>query len=272
MNAKERYIPQTLQKPVATITYILGIPIFAICFLVLYTPFHLESLLSFPHASYQFNVLICSSIMIVIYTASRTTMCAIRKNTRLTWNWFAFWSAMELVIISLAITLYIWLIGNNDTYLDYFFDTIKVITAINAIPFLIITMAASLRYFEKHLNEEDIMENDRIRFYDDKHNLKLAAQSSMIYYIEAAENYVDIHYKENERMRNFSLRSSMMGIEDLCESHKLLRCHRSYYINPQHIKVLRKEKEGQIFAELDIEDGKRIPVSKRYYDKLVEFL
>ena len=64
----------------------------------------------------------------------------------------------------------------------------------------------------------------------------------------------------------------MKALDELCQDNGMVRCHRSYYVNPSHIKVLRKEKEGVIYAELDAQEVIHIPVTKRYYDRLSEML
>ena len=64
----------------------------------------------------------------------------------------------------------------------------------------------------------------------------------------------------------------MKALEELCQENGLVRCHRSFYVNPSHIKVLRKDKEGIVYAELDAKDVMHIPVTKRYYDHLSEML
>ena len=64
----------------------------------------------------------------------------------------------------------------------------------------------------------------------------------------------------------------MRSVDELCLSNGLIRCHRSYYVNPSHIKVLRKEKEGVVVAELDMHDVRDIPVSKKFYTQLAEML
>ena len=64
----------------------------------------------------------------------------------------------------------------------------------------------------------------------------------------------------------------MKAIDEICQENGLVRCHRSYYINPSFVKVLRKDKEGVIFAEMDSRGMVRIPVSKTYYDRLAELL
>ena len=62
----------------------------------------------------------------------------------------------------------------------------------------------------------------------------------------------------------------MKSIEDICTGNGILRCHRSYFVNPAHIKALRKDKENIIVAEMDTNDNTLIPISKTYYDDIVK--
>ena len=121
-------------------------------------------------------------------------------------------------------------------------------------------------------DEIDVNEEDLVRFADSTGRLKLVIAHDVILYIEAQENYVSIHYMEGEHRKEYSLRQSMRGIEDLMERHGIIRCQRSYFVNPRHVKVLRRDKEGMIQAELDIRDIKPVPVSPRYYEELSKLL
>ena len=111
-----------------------------------------------------------------------------------------------------------------------------------------------------------------MRFYDERHNLKIVLPAQSILYIQADFNYVNIYYVEGGKLRNYVLRNSMKAIDALCQENGLLRCQRSYYVNPQHVTVLRKEKEGVIYAQLDVDQAQHIPVTKKYYEKLAEML
>ena len=115
--------------------------------------------------------------------------------------------------------------------------------------------------------------DDRIRFYDNRKNLKFAAMVSSIYYLSADENYVNIHYADdNGKMKAFVLRASMKGIEELCATHSLIRCHRSYIVNPEHVRILRKDSRGLLFADLDTPEPASVPVTKTYYDRLADII
>lgn len=107
-----------------------------------------------------------------------------------------------------------------------------------------------------------------MRFYDGRKNLKLVVSASSVLYITAEENYIKISYLDGDQLCDYMLRSSMKSIENLCAEFGLLRCHRSYYVNPRHIKALRKEREGIIVAQIDVEPSRDVPVTKRYYEAL----
>ena len=169
--------------------------------------------------------------------------------------------------------LYLWLALHRDSaYFDVFAVSFNYLFMIMIFPYSILGL--SMRIYEYHTKSEDIsdMSASRMRFYDEKHNLKIVLTADAVLYISAEENYVNIFYLENSRVRNYVLRSSMKALDELCQDHGLIRCHRSYYVNPAHVKVLRKDKEGVVYAELDANDLMHIPVTKRYYDRLSEIL
>ena len=121
-------------------------------------------------------------------------------------------------------------------------------------------------------DEEAAAEEDLVRFADNTGRLKLVVAHDVILYIEAQENYISIRYLENGKTKEYSLRQSMKGIEELMEKHGIIRCQRSYFVNPRHVKVLRRDKEGFIQADLDISDTKPVPVSPKYYEDLSKLL
>jgi DNA-binding LytR/AlgR family response regulator len=63
----------------------------------------------------------------------------------------------------------------------------------------------------------------------------------------------------------------MRGIEELMAKHGIIRCQRSYFVNPRHVTLLRRDKEGFILAELDVRN-KTVPVSPKYYEQLSKLL
>ena len=257
----------------AQILHFLGIPAFTFCFILLYRPFELAVLLDMNNERYAFNLTMLVCIILVIMLASRLSLYGLRDKLRLTWGWYLFWCLLEIVVISNFMTLYCWLIfRHNYLYFEVLLTTVGYTAAIMFLPYIIFTLMLMTSAQIKDKAAANDQENNRVRFYDEKQNLKFVVAASAILYIEAEENYVRIHYTDAGKMKNYLLRNSMKSIEELCQYNGLVRCHRSFYINSSHIKVLRKDKEGIIFAELDTDEAKKIPVTKRYYEQLATLL
>ena len=120
-------------------------------------------------------------------------------------------------------------------------------------------------------DEKEVPEEDLMRFQDTTGRLKLVIAHDVILFIEAKENYVTIYYLDGNKVKEYSLRQSMRGIEDLMQKHGIIRCQRSYYVNPRHVTVLRRDKEGFIWAEIEA-GGRQVPVSPKYYEELSKIL
>jgi DNA-binding LytR/AlgR family response regulator len=61
-------------------------------------------------------------------------------------------------------------------------------------------------------------------------------------------------------------------VEATVAGHGLVRCHRSYFVNPKYVKLLSKNRDGIITAELLVPEVEAIPVSKQFYKQLSEVL
>lgn len=125
------------------------------------------------------------------------------------------------------------------------------------------------------LSEQEMIEQkeqvERFNFYDEKGDLKLSVKSQMLYYLEGADNYVQIHYSSGERMEKMLIRNTLKNIEWRFRDQSLVRCHRSYIVNLKQVKLV-KRMDGEVFLDFGDERLENIPVSKGYGDKLMELL
>lgn len=270
----QKSLPHTFKKFTTQIVYFLVVPFFLLVFAALYTPFHIDSLLDTEttRASYSFNITMVMCILLVVMVISRVVLYLTRAINHMSLNLYRIWCVMEIVVSSFFVALYISLIGHfQKQYLEILVITAAYLFLTLLIPYLFIELAYRFSAV-KSIDPETVANDSRIHFYDSRHNLKFVVAADHILYIKADENYITIHYTEAEKMKTYEMRSSMKNIEDICTSNGILRCHRSYFINPTHIKALRKDKENLIVAELDIKEGTLIPVSKTYYEDLVKVL
>ena len=72
------------------------------------------------------------------------------------------------------------------------------------------------------------------------------------------------------QLTKFMLRNSLKAIEESLADTNVLRCHRSFMVNFDQVKVIRREKEG-VYLELGIEKVPDIPISKTYSEKVTRW-
>lgn len=106
-------------------------------------------------------------------------------------------------------------------------------------------------------------------FCDERGDVRLVVAADSLFYIEASDNYVDIHYLNKGRIVNFLLRNSLKNIEKSFSDRKLLRCHRSYIVNANKVRIIRKTEEG-LCIDFDYDGIPNIPISKTYSTRVLE--
>ena len=261
-------IPSSLLSLTTLLLHIIAMPVFFLGFILIYESRWIMEFLAVGSEMTVFNTLMLTSILIGIVTPSRILMMIVGRQHRVSWWQYALWSFGEMFIFSCFAALYMALIYGTYGYFPALAKCLQISLATLSYPYLIFAILfAYIRPDEDHVAEEDL-----VRFADSTGRLKLVIAHGVILYIEAQENYVSIHYLEGATHKEYSLRQSMRGIEDLMKKHGIIRCQRSYFVNPRHVKVLRRDKEGFIQAELDVDNSRSIPVSPKYYEQLSKML
>ncbi len=262
-------IASIFRKFVPQFLHMIVLPVFFFTFMLLLRPKGIVEFLSGEWFGVHLTIMSCIIFLSVVITRVLYYYIPMKLNYTL----YSFWCLAEIIFMSFFNALYLWLV--MDKKMLYFeFVTSSFQYLFFSLIFAYVILALSLRIYEYRHKEfsHDDNTSQRMRFYDNQHNLKIVLTAPAVLYIAAEENYVNIFYIENDRVREYSLRSSMKALDELCQDNGLIRCHRSFYINPVHVKVLRKDKDGIMYAELDANDVRHIPVSKKYYDRLSEML
>lgn len=237
-----------------------------VVFVLVYRPCDVDTFLDMGRGLFAFNVSILMCIVLGAFLITRMFFYSMRKYLKMTPGWYIFWCCCEVIVVSQFVTLYTCLMYRGEMlYLEALWRSLELIALITVFPYVIIGL--SLQIVDLKRQSEEFTER-RIRFEDDRGNVKLVVKTQNVLYISAEENYVQIYYNENNAAKSYALRNTMKNIEALCSENGLLRCHRSYYINKEKIKALRKERDGVIIAELDSFEKFHIPVSRRYYEEL----
>lgn len=260
------FVTRSLVSITTLFLHVFAMPVFFLGFILVYDSTWMTRFLDAGLGTI-FNVLMMTSILIGVVGISRIVMTVVGNKTRLGWWQYALWSFGEVFVYSCFAALYMALVYGDYGYFPALGQCLRLSFAILPYPYILFALLFVLiRPDEAEASEEDL-----VRFTDSTGRLKLVIAHDVILYVEAQENYVSIHYLEGTKQKEYSLRQSMRGIEELMDKHGIIRCQRSYFVNPRHVSVLRKDKEGFIQAELDV-NCKPVPVSPKYYEILSQLL
>lgn len=267
-------ISRTFYKMPATVLFFTVVPIFFFLFVLAYNPFNINNFLDAQQGRYTLNLLIGSLIVLGVMVLSRMLLFLLKSVLDLNSALYILWCTGEVVLCGLfmSIPLGIGWAGARP-YLSTMSLCVLYTAGILVFPLSLLSMAVQLKVLSRKAEQAPVVdERTLIRFYDEQKRLKLVVSSEAVLYIEAEENYVRIAHLDNGRVRTFTLRSSMRALEESLSRHGLIRCHRSFFINASHIDLLRKDANGYALAQLDHDGVKPIPVSKRYYEQVINTL
>lgn len=268
-------IPKKLLSVPSLLAHVLVIPAFLLFFVLIYSPEWIVNMLDMQAGKHTFNLLMIMCIVLGVLCASRIPVTSVRKYLH-NFNWLRYilWCLAEIAGMSAFVALYltlmarVWQPDGGASYFATLGWSAALVGSIVIYPYLLLNFLFTV--MEKP--EQQLPEEELVRLHDSTQQLKLVVASSAIVYIEAATNYVIIKYTEGDRVKDYQLRNTMKTLEPLLRKHGIIRCQRSFFVNPRHVTALRKDKEGLIIAELDIQGARSIPVSPNYYDNLSKLL
>ncbi len=185
------------------------------------------------------------------------------------------WLIIEMLLCVSVMTLVFWAVsGAGEVQLaELVGDIVLGYVGLQVVPYVITFLIFRLR--------ESRTEMDRLRqtveryetmalpaadvnvnFYAKGGRLAFSTKMSNVLYIEAADNYVNIHYINDGKEDTFILHNTLKEIEKRFVGTSLKRCHRGYMVNAENVKLMRKEAIGMVL-EIN-QSAKTIPVSKSY--------
>ena len=252
--------------------HLIGIPLFALGLFLLFCPFAFKTY-NISFSKYSFHAVMIFCIILGVLLASRLPMLFISRKTQFTQRLYFFLCLFEVVFSSGFTALYLWLVAHkSEAYFMYFGYAFVYLAMAMIVPYIILYQHFTILEKEEALDDANHQSsNEKIRFYDERGNMKLIVAQSSVLYIQSDENYLRIYYLDEGKINTYLLRSSMKRIEDMCAKNGLIRCHRSYFVNKNRVEVLQKEKDFT-YAILDVQNAARIPVSKNYYDQIAAIL
>lgn len=251
----------------AQLWYVVISPLFFLIFVGAYKPHMAYNFLSMSRGLFDFNIVMLALILAGTIFVFRLLFYLIRNRLHMNWWYYIVWCVGEAVFASFFFALYLFLSNSGYTYALVLGKSAGLVFSVLPYPYVIISLALT-NYSHKKYPTGRREGDSLIRFTDENKKLKLVISSESILYIRAEENYVRVHYLESDKIKEYLLRMTMKGIEPLMQRYGMIRCHRSYYINPVHVDVIRKDHDGNIFTQLDVASDVDIPVSRSHYEEV----
>lgn len=280
-------LPDYLLKKKNIFLFLAFVALFSILFINIYKPFNSTSWAK--NGSNKTIYFFVSGLIVLsgigVMLISRIVMLLLKAKMKITILDYFIWIIVEVLIMS---TIYSFVAMRVDDKVKDFFDifpsTVLYIFLTLFLPYVVSWLyfalqeknsaIAKLVEMNRYIDEENYVslgneKQNLIHFHDDKGTLRLSIKFSKLYYIEAADNYVNIYYENKGKISRFLLRKSLKSIEDTYKEYPLIRCHRSYIINVDKVKVLKKEKDGT-YLDFDYGEINVIPVSKTYSQNIID--
>lgn len=273
MHFGRKSIPDFFVSKKNTIQQILFTALFAFIFINVYRPFGADQWYDVSWWMFVFasGLLVLAGMLVVIL--SRLFMFWIKKHNRITILGYVVMILAEILLMGgLYALLERITLGGVRPFTFLYFVSIQ-----NAALVLLIPYAVSLLYIswrEKKMSLDALLKQLRskpqfIAFKDENNVLRFTIKAGDLIYLSASDNYVEIHYKSGSKLKKYLLRNTLKRMEDQFHELSLLRCHRSYMVNLDQVKMFKREK-GLISLWMDDEGEVTIPVSRSYAKSVTE--
>ncbi len=272
----QKPIPPYLNEKNNIVRLVIFTSLFALVFINLYSPFgadrwfNLTSLEFFTYSS----LTILTGVLVVVL--SRVIMYNVCKRHSITIWQYLLWILGEIFFMALAYGLFEKFVLKDARLLT---DLVRLLFKHTALV-LLLPYSVLWLYFSWMDKKEQIDRladiqaftsnaRDMIPFYDDKRILKFSVKKENLFYLESAENYVSICYLNKGKVSKYLLRDTLKKTGENFAGTDIIRCHRSYIVNFDKVRVIRKDRDG-LKLEFDNPAVIDIPVSKTYVNSVMQ--
>lgn len=255
--------------------FLLIIVVFVFCliFLNIFEPFNIGRWYS---DSGFIKFLRLSSYGFVIAIVFLFTQFPLRKFFKITEfkiKTYLIWLIIEIALINLVyIILYGNPIGNfiNDLGFSLKYTLLSI--------WLPYSFAILIVYFRNHRIEIESLKTNAnkpaekrlIVFRDENGKIKFSVLASDLLLIESTDNYVSIFYILQNKLQRKLLRNTLKNLEEMLKENAIIRCHRSFMVNPANVEFMQKDGK-KLHIKIKHFD-KSIPVSEKYSSPFLAFL
>lgn len=275
-------IPSYLLEKTHQVETVVFTFLFAIVFLLFYTDYSSTAWFTLEEPVYFFFTLGFISLDVIILAISRFMMTRVSLHRHgLYLITYLGWVALEILVISIlyAFVTSEYIVKDGDYFWTIYPKGLLYSSIILIIPYSLTFWYTKANFRDKTLKLFKYSDNlvsdtngipkgtELINLADNNGNVRLSIKMENLLFIVSQDNYIKVYYSNGPQLCNYLLRCKIKTIEESFAGSSLIRCHRSYMVNIERVRSIRKEKEGT-FIDLDFDGASPIPVSKSYLSNL----
>lgn len=268
-------IPAYLTEKQNIVKLVLFTAAFALVFINIYSPFNVQMWFDISKLQlllYSSGVILTGVLVVVI---SRIIMYqVVKRGVQLLIYQYLIWVLAEILCMSIFYTFYELVILDDPRPISEAFKT----SALNTSLIILLPYSVTWLYFSWSDKKNKILEltespdpgsqKAMIPFRDEKGTLRLSLKRSDILYLQGSDNYVTIWYNAQNKVARYLLRNTLKKLEDELMAESIIRCHRSFLVNMEKVKLIKREKDG-LLIELDSNGPASVPVSRSYMSQVL---
>jgi hypothetical protein len=274
LNFKFLNKPFTLLDRKADRYLLIGIVfLFCVIFLNVFEPFNIARWYSDSGFIQFLRLSSYGFVIALVFLFTQFPLRRIFKIQHFTFKTWVLWLLTEIALINVA---YIFLYGNpiGNFKNDLLFSAKYTLMSI----WLPYSFAVLILYFKKHQEEIEMLKNvpqklsvsNLVVFKDENGKIRYSVRTPDLLLLESTDNYVTVFYMLENKLQRILLRNSLKTLESELKNNGIVRCHRSFMINPNSIEFMQRDGKKFLLKLKNIE--RKIPVSEKYSSLFLTYL
>lgn len=269
-------LPKYLTSKHNIVRLVVFTAVFALVFINIYAPFGVETWYNVTRLELFFysSLVILTGVMVVV--VSRIVLFYTSLKVQLTVFQYVIWVLSEVLLMAVFYTLYEKLfLGDARSAELVLKNSVQNTALVLILPYSVLWLYFS--YVDKKLQIQDLKlqgqtgsepTGSMVSFYDEKGIMQLSLKISDLLLVESSGNYVTIVYLKKGKPARFLLRTTMKQLEAMLSGKGVVRCHRSFMVNFEQVRLMRKGKNGLVL-EIGTDEVIEVPVSKPHVENIM---
>jgi len=252
---------------------ILVVFVFSIIFLNVFEPFNIARWYSDSGFIQFLRLSSYGFVIAIVFLFTQFPLRRIFKVQQFSIKSYLLWLIIEIALINLV---YIFLYGNPiGNFMNDLVFSLKYTLMSIWLPY---SFAILIVYYKNQRAEIESLKSNAnkpiekrlIIFKDENGKIKFSVLAKDLLLLESTDNYVSVFYILENKVQRKLLRNTLKNMEEMLKENNILRCHRSFMVNPANVNFMQKEGK-KLNLKLNHFD-KPVPVSEKYSSPFLNFL